>query len=114
MAGTVDDYVSGFPPETRRMLEELRALIRSAAPEATEKISYAIPTLYLNGNLVHFAGYEKHVGFYPGASGIAAFESELQRYKMGKGSVRFPLHEPLPADLIRRIVEFRVAENSTG
>ena len=86
----------------------------SCAPAATETISYAIPTFDLGGrHLVHFAGYERHVGLYPTASGIAAFENELRPYKRGKGSVRFPLGRPLPAGLIRRIVEFRVAE-STG
>jgi uncharacterized protein YdhG (YjbR/CyaY superfamily) len=108
---SVDEYVAGFPPETRRVLEELRALIRTAAPEATETISYAIPTFDLNGHLVHFAGYAKHVGFYPTGTGIAAFREELAPYRTGKGSVQFPLGEPLPSDLIRRIVEFRVEEN---
>ncbi len=112
VAASINDHIAGFPEETRDVLEELRALIRAAAPDATEKMSYAIPTYYLNGNLVHFAGYEKHVGFYPGASGMQAFEAELKPYKRGKGSVRFPLDEPLPAGVIRRIVEFRVAENT--
>lgn len=94
------------------MLEELRALIKTSAPDATEKISYAIPTFYLNGNLVHFAGYEKHVGLYPGASGIQAFQEDLKPYKSAKGSVQFPLDQPLPTDLIRRIVELRVKENA--
>ena len=95
------------------MLEELRALIKASAPGATEKISYAMPTFDLNGrHLVHFAGYEKHVGFYPVPSGVEAFEEELKPYKRGKGSVQFPLGRPMPMDVIRRIVEFRVDENT--
>ena len=111
-AGSVDEYIAGFPPETQRALEEVRALIKSCAPEATETISYAIPTFDLNGrHLVHFAAYERHVGFYPIPSGMEAFEAELKSFKRGKGSVQFPLDRPLPLDLIRRIVEFRVEEN---
>ena len=111
-ANSIAEYIAAFPPETQKVLEELRTLIRSAAPGATEKISYAIPTFYLNGNLVHFAGYEYHIGFYPGGQGIEEFAEELKPYKTGKGSVQFPLDQPLPVDLIRRIVEFRVAANS--
>lgn len=110
-ATSIDAYIAGFPPATRRVLEELRALIRASAPDATEKMSYAIPTFDLNGNLVHFAGYAGHIGFYPGPSGIKAFRDELGPYKSAKGSVQFPLGQPLPTDLIRRIVEFRVGEN---
>ncbi len=95
------------------MLEELRALIKASAPAATETISYAIPTFDLNGkHLVHFAGYERHVGLYPAPSGLEAFKEDLKPYKQGKGSVQFPLDQPLPTDLIRRIVEFRVAQNT--
>lgn len=111
-AETIDEYIAEFPPETRKVLEELRALIRATAPEATERISYAIPTFFLKKNLVHFAAFERHVGFYPGASGIEAFQEELKPYKFAKGSVQFPLGQPLPTDLIRRIVEYRVAENT--
>ncbi|HVG09031.1 MAG TPA: DUF1801 domain-containing protein [Thermoanaerobaculia bacterium] len=111
-ARSIDEYIEEFPPETRKVLEEMRALIKASAPGATEKISYAIPTFYLNGNLVHFAGYERHIGFYPGARGIEAFKEDLKSYKSAKGSVQFPLGQPLPTDLIRRIVELRVAENS--
>ena len=111
-AHSIDEYIAEFPPETRKVLEELRALIQATAPGATEKISYAIPTFYLNGNLVHFAGYEKHIGFYPGASGIRTFQEDLKPYKSAKGSVQFPLGQPLPTDLIRRMVEFRVVENT--
>jgi uncharacterized protein YdhG (YjbR/CyaY superfamily) len=94
------------------VLQELRALIRAAAPEATETISYAIPTFDLGGrHLVHFAGYAKHIGFYPVPSGMEAFKEELTPYRSGKGSAQFPLGKPLPTDLVRRIVEFRVAEN---
>ena len=108
----VDEYIAGFPPETQTVLEELRALIKACAPGATETISYAIPTFDLNGkHLVHFAGYARHVGFYPVPSGLEAFKEDLRPYKVGKGSVQFPLDQPLPTDLIRRIVEFRVAEN---
>jgi uncharacterized protein YdhG (YjbR/CyaY superfamily) len=112
-AGSIDEYIAGFPPGTQKVLEELRALIRAAAPGAAETISYAIPTFDLNGkHLVHFAGYAKHVGFYPVPSAMAAFREELLPYKSGKGSAQFPLGQPLPVDLIRRIVAFRVAENS--
>ena len=111
-AGSIDEYIAGFPTETQVVLEELRALIRAAAPGATETISYAIPTFDLNGrHLVHFAGYEKHIGFYPVPSGMEAFKEELKPYRSGKGSAQFPLGQPLPTDLIRRIVEFRVEEN---
>ena len=110
-AGSIDEYIAKFPPETQTLLRELRALIRASAPDATETISYAIPTFDLNGHLVHFAGYERHIGFYPTGSGVAAFKEELKPYKSGKGSVQFPLGRPLPSGLIRRIVEFRVEEN---
>jgi len=113
-ANSIDEYIAEFPAETQVVLEELRALIRASAPDATEIISYAIPTFDLNRrHLVHFAGYEKHIGFYPTASGVEAFKQELKPYKSGKGSVQFPLGQPLPTDLIRRIVELRV-EESTG
>lgn len=110
-ASSIDDYIAGFPPETRRVLEEMRTLIGTAAPDATETISYAIPTFDLNGkHLVHFAGFKGHVGFYPMPSGIGAFSEELAPYMSGKGTARFPLDQPLPAGLIRRIVEFRIRE----
>ena len=112
-ASSIDEYIAGFPPETQQALEELRALIRECAPEATETISYAIPTFDLNGHhLVHFAGYAKHIGFYPVPSAMEAFREELAPYRSGKGSAQFPLGLPLPADLIRRILAFRVAENT--
>jgi len=111
-AGSIDEYIAGFPPETQARLTRIRELIRATAPEAIETISYAIPTFDLNGkHLVHFAGFAKHVGFYPIPSGVEAFKEELAPYKQGKGSVQLPLDQPLPLDLIRRIVEFRVAEN---
>jgi uncharacterized protein YdhG (YjbR/CyaY superfamily) len=108
----IEEYIAGFPPETQKVLRELRALIKTSAPGATEKISYRMPTFVLKRHLVYFAGYEKHVGFYPTGSGIEAFKEELRPYKSGKGSVQFPLDRPLPADLIRRIVEFRVEQNT--
>jgi uncharacterized protein YdhG (YjbR/CyaY superfamily) len=111
-AGSIDAYIAEFPPATQEVLQELRAVIRAAAPEATETISYAIPTFDLGGrHLVHFAGYAKHIGFYPVPSGMEAFKEELRPYRSGKGSAQFPLGKPLPTDLIRRIVEFRVAED---
>jgi uncharacterized protein YdhG (YjbR/CyaY superfamily) len=109
---SIDEYIEGFPGPVREILSELRTTIRRFAPQAVEKISYGIPTFYLNGNLVHFAAYEHHIGFYPTPGGIAHFRRELKRYKSAKGSVQFPLDEPLPLDLIAAIVEFRVDENS--
>ncbi len=112
-AGSIDEYIAEFPPEIQKVLEELRALIREVAPDATETISYAIPTFDLNGHhLVHFAGYANHVGFYPVPSAIEAFKEELAPFRSGKGSAQFPHDQPLPVDLIRRIVEFRVQEGA--
>ena len=108
---TIDEYIAQFPEEIQLKLQEIRAVIHAAAPEATEKISYQMPTFYLRGNLVHFAAFKKHIGFYPVPSGIAAFEAELAPYKRSKGAVQFPLDEPIPTELIGRIVQFRVAEN---
>ena len=107
----IDDYISGFPPETRALLVRMRELIRAAAPEASEKISYGMPTFFLNGNLVHFAGYKGHIGFYPAPSGISRFPERISEYKYAKGSVQFPLDETLPEQLISDIVKFRREEN---
>jgi len=109
---SIDEYISGFPSEVQEMLRKLRATIQQAAPEARETINYAMPTFTLKGNLVHFAAYKNHIGFYPAPSGIEAFKDELQIYKWAKGSVQFPLDKPLPLDLISRMVKFRVIENS--
>ncbi len=113
MAGSrsIDDYIRSSPDEVRGKLEQLRRAIREAAPEAQEKISYRMPTFYLNGNLVHFAAHSQHIGFYPTPSGILKFKKELERYKSTKGAVQFPLEEPLPLELVRRIVLFRLEEN---
>lgn len=112
-ARSIDEYVAEFPPATQELLKQMRELVRESAPEAVETISYAIPTFDLRGrHLVHFAGFKGHIGFYPMASGIEHFKEELARYKSAKGSVQLPVDRPLPADLIRRIVEFRVAEVS--
>ncbi|MDN4605020.1 DUF1801 domain-containing protein [Paenibacillus sp. F6_3S_P_1C] len=107
----VDEYISQFPLDVQVKLQALRQLIRETAPHAVEKISYKMPTYAEHGNLVHFAAYSKHIGFYPGSSGIEAFQEELSRYKGAKGSVQFPLDQPLPEELIRQIVQFRVQEN---
>ena len=108
---SIDEYIAAFPEETQKILEELRAVIKAVVPEAKEKISYQMPTFDLNGNLVHFAAFKNHIGFYPTPSGIEAFKQELSGYTGAKGSVQFPINQPLPLDLIRRIVEYRVAEN---
>jgi uncharacterized protein YdhG (YjbR/CyaY superfamily) len=108
---SIDAYIATFPKHVQDILNTLRATIRAAAPDAEEKISYQMPTFTLKGNLVHFAAHTNHIGFYPTPSGIAAFQDELSPYKRAKGSVQFPLEQPLPLDLIRRIVQFRVAEN---
>nr|MBP9057258.1 DUF1801 domain-containing protein [Polaromonas sp.] len=91
--------------------QKLRTTILNLAPGATEAMSYQIPTFKLNGNLVHFAAFKKHIGFYPGAAGIAAFQDELAGYKSAKGSVQFPLDQALPLDLVKKIVKFRVIQN---
>ena len=109
---SIDEYIILFPEDIRKKLIQLREAIREEAPEAQEKISYQMPTFYLNGNLVHFAVHTNHIGFYPTPSGIEAFKSELSKYKYAKGSVQFPIGEPLPIQLIKKIVRFRVEENS--
>ncbi len=108
---TMDDYIAGFPKDIRVILETIRKVIQKAAPAAKEKISYGIPTFDLDGNLVHFAAFKNHIGFYPAPSGIEAFKAELSQYKGAKGSVQFPLSEPLPLELIGSIVAYRVGEN---
>jgi len=107
----IDSYIACFPQETQLILKKIRETIRKAAPEAKETISYGIPTFTFNGNLVHFGGYEKHIGFYPGAEGIASFKEELSAYKGGKGTVQFPLDNSIPYALITKIVKFRVLQN---
>lgn len=108
---TIDEYIADFPMEVQVMLERLRLTIATAAPDATEKISYQMPTFYFNGNLVHFAAFKHHIGFYPTPSGISAFREELKDYKTSKGAVQFPLDKPLPLELVKKIVGFRVTEN---
>ena len=108
---SIDEYIATFPKDIQKILQEIRAAIQVTAPEATEKISYQMPTFYLNGNLVHFAAFKKHIGFYPVPSGIEAFKKELSVYAQGKGSVQFPLDKPMPIPLIKKIVKFRAAEN---
>ncbi|AIQ74897.1 MULTISPECIES: DUF1801 domain-containing protein [Paenibacillus] len=108
---SIDAYISGFSLEVQEILNTLRKVIKEAAPEAEEKISYQMPTFALHGNLVHFAAYPKHIGFYPTPSGINAFKDELSGYKGAKGSVQFPIDKPMPYELISKIVTFRVSEN---
>ncbi len=108
---SIDEYIATFPKDIQKILQELRATIKAAAPDAEEKISYQMPTFFLNGNLVHFAAFKKHIGFYPTPSGIEAFQKELSVYDGAKGSVQFPIDEPMPLKLISRIVKFRAAEN---
>lgn len=107
----IDEYISLFPKEVRATLKSLRETISKAAPDAKEAISYQMPTFKLNGNLVHFAAYKNHVGFYPAPSGIEAFKKELSKYKSSKGAVQFPIDEKLPLSLISKIVKYRVKEN---
>ncbi|MBE8363912.1 iron chaperone [Leptospira borgpetersenii] len=109
---SVDDYISRFPEDIRKILEELRSVIRKSAPKAEEKISYQIPAFVFHGNLVYFAAYKKHIGFYPTSSGIKAFQNELIGYKTSKGAIQFPIDRPLPLKLIAKIVTYRVKENT--
>ncbi|MFN3940236.1 MAG: iron chaperone [Chitinophagales bacterium] len=108
---TIEDYIAQFPATTQEKLQLVYAIIQKSAPEASEKISYAMPTFYLHGNLVHFAAYKNHIGFYPAPSGLAEFKDEIAKYKHSKGAVQFPLDKPLPATLISRIVQYRVKQN---
>ena len=107
----IDEYIAGFPKDVQKILEKIRKTICKVAPDAKEKISYQMPTFTLEGNLVHFAAFKKHIGFYPVPTGIEKFKKELSAYEGGKGSVRFPLDKPIPYDLIGKIVAFRVKEN---
>ena len=108
---TIDEYIAIFPENVQSILSELRSVIKKTAPDAKEKISYQMPTFTMNGNLVHFAGYDKHIGFYPTPSAIEKFKNELRDYKTSKGAIQFPIDKALPYELIIRIVEFRVKEN---
>jgi uncharacterized protein YdhG (YjbR/CyaY superfamily) len=110
----MDEYIAKFPKNVRDVLEELRRVIRESAPEAEEAISYGMPTFKLNGNLVHFAAWKNHVGFYPGgSSAIEAFKKELSPFKQSKGTVQFPIDKPIPFDLVKKIVKFRVKQNES-
>lgn len=109
---SIDDYIEGFPPNVRQILEQIRSAIRAIAPDAQETIKYRMPTFVLHENLVHFAAFANHVGFYPTPSGIAKFKDELSGYASAKGSVQFPLNQPIPLSLIKKIVKFRLQEVS--
>lgn len=108
----INEYIAEFSPEVQKLLEQVRATIHKAVPEAQEAISYGMPTFRLKGNLVHFAAFTSHIGFYALPSGNVAFQKELTLYKTGKGSIQFPLDQPLPLDLITKIVKFRIKENA--
>ena len=107
----IDNYIKKFPSDVQVLLNKMRTTIRKAAPGAEEAMKYGIPTFVLNGNLVHFGGFKKHIGFYPAPSGIKNFKKELSIYKSSKGAVQFPLGGPIPFGLVTKIVEFRVKEN---
>lgn len=109
--GSIDEYISTFTPEVQDILQTLRQVIKESAPDAKEKISYQMPTFELHGNLVHFAAFKNHIGFYPAPSGIDAFKEELKDYHKSKGTLQFPIDKPLPYDIISRIVKYRVASN---
>jgi len=108
----VDEYIDGFPEDVGGILQKIRAIIKEEEPAAVERIAYGMPTYTTNTNLIHFAGYKKHIGVYPTPDGLEAFKTELSGYKNAKGSVQFPLTQDIPYDLIRRIVQYRVAENA--
>jgi uncharacterized protein YdhG (YjbR/CyaY superfamily) len=108
---SIDEYIAGFPANIQKILQEIRLTISQAAPDASEKISYGMPTFVLKGNLVHFAAFKNHIGFYSTPSGTTQFQQEMLGYKHAKGSIQFPLEKPMPFDLIAEIVKFRVEEN---
>jgi uncharacterized protein YdhG (YjbR/CyaY superfamily) len=107
----IDEYIAGFPRDVQKILQKIRKTIKQAAPDAEEAIKYQIPTFVWNGNLIHFAAYQNHIGLYPAPRGVEAFKKEMDRYEGGKGTVRFPLAQPIPYELITRIVKFRVKKN---
>jgi uncharacterized protein YdhG (YjbR/CyaY superfamily) len=109
---TIDEYIAAFPANVGVLLQKMRQAIHEAAPAAAEAISYQMPTFKLNGNLVHFAAYKNHIGFYPAPSGIERFKTDLTPYKWSKGAIQFPVDEPLPLELVKKIVAFRVSEAS--
>ncbi|MDH7460808.1 DUF1801 domain-containing protein [Chitinophagaceae bacterium 26-R-25] len=109
-AENIDAYIAAFPADVQKLLEKVRKTVQKAAPKAKEVISYGMPAFEQNGKLVYFAGYKNHIGFYPTASGIANFQKEIQSFKNSKGAIQFPLDKPLPVDLIKQIVQFRIAE----
>ena len=108
---SIDQYISTFPEDIQLKLKRIREIIQKEAPEATEKISYQMPTFYLSGNLVHFAAFKNHIGFYPTPSGVEAFQKKLEKYQTSKGAIQFPLDQELPVNLIREIVQYRLEEN---
>jgi uncharacterized protein YdhG (YjbR/CyaY superfamily) len=108
---TIDEYIKTFPNDIRKILEQVRQTIKKAAPDANEAISYQIPTFKLNGNLVHFAAFKNHIGFYPGSKAIEIFQKDLKSYKSSKGAVQFPIDKPMPLSLIQKIVKHKVKEN---
>lgn len=112
-AVSVDAFISQYPLAVQKILQQLRKTILQAAPQAEECISYGIPTFKYHGNLVHFSAYEKHIGFYPGGAGIENFKKEIATYKWAKGSVQFPLNQPIPYALVKKITSFRVKQNET-
>jgi uncharacterized protein YdhG (YjbR/CyaY superfamily) len=110
VANSIDEYIAAFPQDIQQILQKIRSIVHEIAPDAKEKISYGMPAFTLDGNLVYFAAFQHHIGFYPTPSGTDAFQKELTPYKHAKGSIQFPLDKPIPYDLIRQITEFRVKE----
>src|SRR3989344_4107604 len=108
---TINEYINSFPIEVQKLLQAIRQTIKETVPEASERISYQMPAFYLNGNLVYFAAFKNHIGFYPFPSGVAAFNREASGYKTSKGAIQFPLEKPIPYELVKKIVKFRVKEN---
>ena len=108
---TIDEYIESFPKDIQKILQDIRSTIKKSAPTAKEAISYQMPTFKLNGNLVHFAAFKNHIGFFPAPSGIDAFEKELKIYRTGKGTLQFSLSKPIPLDVITKVVKFRMKEN---
>jgi uncharacterized protein YdhG (YjbR/CyaY superfamily) len=108
---SIDEYIKYSPLPAQKKLAEMRRIVKEVAPEAQEKISYRMPAFFLGGILIYFAAFAKHIGFYPGANGVAAFEKELSKYKHAKGSIQFPINEPLPVELIKKIVKYKIKEN---